>query len=158
MKIIYAVNGQEILVDDSDYEELAKHSWYVNAGYAARRKKHPNGIPGKTFHLYMHRYLLGLGFGERFSVDHKNRNTLDNQRTNIRKCTHAENQRNKVARPNNKSGLKGVSWDSGRTKWHASIRLNGRSKSLGRFECPKEAYEVYCLAADMLHGEFANHG
>lgn len=41
---------------------------------------------------------------------------------------------------NNSSGIKGVSWDKTRNKWKAFVRINGKTKNLGRFLSKEEAY------------------
>jgi hypothetical protein len=158
MKIIKAIRGQSILVDDEDFEELSKYKWYVNSGYAARKRRHPDGTPEKTYHEYMHRSILGLEFGIRRAVDHINGDKLDNRRENIRECAQAENCRNRGRTKENKSGFKGVHWDATKRKWQATIRLGGKSKYLGRFDLPEDAHKAYCNAANQLHGEFANYG
>src|ERR1035437_2353458 len=101
MKTIPLTQGQVALVDDSDFEELTKYRWYARrnkngAFYAARSCPVPRGRK-----LYMHRALL-LGVPE---VDHVNRNTLDNQRHNLRPATHSQNLHN-IERPrDNTSGF-----------------------------------------------------
>lgn len=40
---------------------------------------------------------------------------------------------------NNTSGISGVSWDSGRQKWKAYVKLNGKNVSLGRFSTKEDA-------------------
>lgn len=37
----------------------------------------------------------------------------------------------------------GVSWSSRDNVYYANTRMNGRTKYLGIFDCPQEAYEVY---------------
>lgn len=158
MKIIKAIRGEEIIVDDEFYDELCKHRWTINSGYASRKVKHIDGTPGKMMHVYMHRVLLGLKYGERKSVDHRNGNKLDNRLENIRACSQAENCKNTRMRSTNTSGFKGVSWIESRGKWQATIAANGKSIYLGRYKTPEEAHEKYVAAAKELHGEFANFG
>lgn len=43
---------------------------------------------------------------------------------------------------NNKSGVKGVSWDKGRSKWQVEITLKGKRKFLGRYEDKNEAIKA----------------
>jgi len=103
----------------------------------------------------MHREILGLAYGDKRLCDHKNRIPNDNRRANLRICTQAQNQFNTVAR--GASGIKGVCWDKQHKKWRAQIRVAGRKRLLGVFKSLDEARELYDLASQMLHGEFAGH-
>lgn len=79
------------LVDDDMYDELSKHNWYSRGStnfYAART------IPGVRTcrHLLMHRAIVGAKKGE--YVDHIDRNSLNNQRDNLRICSARDNALN----------------------------------------------------------------
>lgn len=76
----------------------------------------------------------------------------------LRVCTDSENSRNIPITKRNKSGFKGVSWHTKRSKWRATIRTLGKYSHLGYFDTPEEAYAVYCREAITRHGEFANLG
>lgn len=41
------------------------------------------------------------------------------------------------------SKYKGVTWDKASNKWLSQIRINGKSKNLGRFNCELEAHHAY---------------
>lgn len=102
--------------------------------------------------------IMGIPLHDPRNVDHINGDGLDNRRENLRVCTHAENTRNKRMLSANTTGLKGVSWHKKDKKFRAQIGFDGQKVHLGNFDDPHLAHEMYCLAADMLHGEFANHG
>lgn len=93
------------------------------------------------------RYMLNAPEG--MDIDHINRNFMDNRRENLRVCTRAENINNqgpvKKRNPKNAHLPKGVSFLKGR--YYATIRrrVDGKleSKSLGGFDCPKEAGKAY---------------
>lgn len=91
-------------------------------------------------------------------VDHWDTDRSNNAWSNLREATNAQNLHNRGRQRNNTSGFKGVSWCKRNQKWNAHIHFNNRQKNLGYFDNPKEAHEVYCLAANLLHGEFANTG
>lgn len=158
MAEIFTKNGDRILVDDENFEELNEYRWHLDGrGYAQRTG--PTGLPKpKRRSVYMHRQLLGLAHGDGRHGDHCNMNKLDNQKANLRVCSHAENMRNRKAYANNTSGFKGVGFDKRDKKWRADIWLNGKHKHLGYFSTPEAAYSAYCQAATELHGAFANHG
>lgn len=77
-------------VDDIDYEKVSKHTWYYTGGYAQAV------IDDKK--IGMHRYIMNTPKG--LVTDHLNHDTLDNRRSNLRICTHAENMANR------KNGIK----------------------------------------------------
>lgn len=144
------------IVDDADFARLSEFAWRLNGkGYAIRSGKREDG---RRTIISMHREVLGLQAGNPVQVDHRDCNILNNQRGNLRLASNIENQRNRPMRRNNTSGFKGVSFHRVTGKYQAQIRINGRVKGLGIYLTAKEAHEVYCLAADLAYGEFANHG
>ena len=91
-------------------------------------------------------------------IDHRDGDGTNNRHGNLRECTQAQNMANTKKHKRNTSGYKGVSWNKDAKKWTAKISINWKMKHLGYFETAELAHEFYCLAADMLHGEFSNHG
>lgn len=94
-----------------------------------------------------------LSRGEK--IDHINGNGLDNRRDNIRLATHTQNMRNTKLRKNNKTGYKGVMWNTRRRKFQTYITVNSKLIYLGQFDLAEEAHKAYCDAAVKYHGEFA---
>lgn len=140
-------------MDDADYEWLSAFKWCAlkrkSGGFDAVR-----GIPkgrGRWTHLRMSRALLP----GTLNVDHVNRNSLDNQRHNLRPATHSQNAANRGLDIDNSSGFKGVWWRKDRNKWLASIRVQGRRYILGLFSDVKEAAVAYDKAAREKFGAFA---
>lgn len=157
MKEISLTRGLVTFVDDDDFESLSLFRWYATSErYVARIAPDPMR-PGKRTHYPMHRVIMGLGRGDKRQIDHIDGNTLNNQKANLRICTVAENLRNRGTHRTNTSGFKGVSRGS-KNSWRAQIEHAGKQYKLGSFPSPELAHEFYCLAADMLHGEFSNHG
>lgn len=158
MKIIYTRKGEEIFVDDEDYERLNQWWWRLNTkGYATRCMRVP-GTGGKQRFILMHREVMGIGFGDPRHVDHRFGIKTDNRKSELRVCTNQQNHWNVGIISSNSSGFKGVTWDKRKRKWRANIRLNNQSKFLGYFTSPEDAHRAYCVAADQIHGEFANYG
>lgn len=91
-------------------------------------------------------------------IDHKDGDGLNNRLDNLREASYLENARNRRANTNSRSGLKGVSWKNREKKWSAEIRYLGTCLYLGLFDSPEDAHREYCRAADLYHGQFANHG
>lgn len=88
-------------------------------------------------------------------VDHRNGVRGDDRLENLRPASHAQNIANTGLTARNKSGLKGVHWKADSRKWRASIRVDGKSVSLGHFDCPAAGHFAYLVAADKHHGQFA---
>lgn len=120
------------LIDAADLPLVAGFRWHLSGGYAkAYRESGPRSNRcRRTF--YMHTVIAG----ER--VDHRDRDRLNNRRSNLRVATQAQNSENLTARANLAGGLRGVGWDGRRGKWQARVR----GKHLGRFDTPGEAAQV----------------
>lgn len=152
---IKTTNGHTVIVDDADFDYLNQFSWSAvcpnpHTFYAQRNKQIAKG---KFVTSLMHRELLNAPKG--FQVDHIDSNGLNNQRKNLRVCTHSQNQRNQVKR-RGKSKFKGVYLNSKLGRWYAQIKLNGKSTHLGMFELEIDAARAYDKAAKNNFGEFAS--
>lgn len=101
----------------------------------------------------MHRLLTKAPKG--MMVDHRNGNSLDNTRFNIRVCTALQNCVNRAGYGS--SGYKGVRWMERSKKWYAVLKINGKDTYLGGrgFSTREEAARVYDDSARKHHGEFA---
>lgn len=149
-RFVPLTQGQNAIVDAADFEWLSKWHWNAHwnkktKSFYAEKDVRFDGVAA------MHRTILGCTKGE--GVDHRNGDTLDNRRENIRKCTTRQNSCNRSAQRNNTSGFKGVTWDKSTSKWRA--RIGEFRKHLGLFASPEEAARVYDAAAKEQFGEFA---
>lgn len=144
MPLIKITQDKYTIVDSEDFEELKLFHWYFLNGYAA------NGVNG-----LMHRFILKAP--KHLQVDHKNRDRLDNRRSNLRLCTLRQNRQNQNILSTNKSGYRGVSWHHGRWRAQIGSRVNGKSISigLGSYLLKDDAAHAYDLMAVKLFGEFA---
>jgi hypothetical protein len=133
------VGDKVALVDAEDAPLVSQYRWRLNVGYA---------------------YVYGLGSMQRLlmkppkgkTVDHIDGDRLNNQRYNLRICTHAENMRNRNS-ATGASRFKGVWLCKG--SWRARIGVDGRYIGLGSFASERKAAKAYDKAALELHGEFA---
>lgn len=155
-KIIALTQGQSTKVTAADFPWLDQWNWHASwspkthSFYAKRNEKKVNG--GYKI-IQMAREILGCKSGE--EADHINRDTLDNQRKNLRKATKLQNTCNKKMQSNNTSGYIGVTWHKASGKWRARIMHKQISIDLGYFDSAEEAARVRDEAAKIYHGEFA---
>ena len=159
MKKILLINGDFTLVDDADYDWLNQYVWHSSGGGGYIQNdlsiSEECAVPLSPI-SYMHRLILGLEHGDLREGDHINHNILDNQRHNLRICTHAENQHNRsLTKRHTSSRFKGVTWNKHAKKWRARIRVDSIGKFLGYFSKEKYAAQAYNLAAKRYFGEFA---
>lgn len=115
-------------------------------------------VDGKIYGAHRLAWLYITGAWPEEEIDHLNGVSGDNRFSNLREATRAQNNQNTRICHNNQSGYKRVSRNPKNGKWSAHITIDSRQKFLGDFETPELAHEFYCLAADMVYGDFANHG
>lgn len=111
-------------VDDEDWESVSRWSWSLGVQGYPQRGTYRNG---------RHQTELLHWFLDYRWVDHRDRDKLNNQRSNLRLATDGQNRQNQGLRSDNTSGYRGVSWDKRNGKWRASAMLNRRCRNLGRF-------------------------
>lgn len=142
-----------VLIDAADYPLVSQFTWWLNrsgkdlyvhtAGCDERGKR--------TTKLYLHR-LLQPG---PHAVDHVNRNTLDNRRSNLRAADHVLNGQNRAGQ-GAVSGLRGVHWTGRESGMFKSVIVHqGVAYALGTSHCPVEAAILRDWAARALAGDYA---
>ena len=154
MKEIQLTQGKVALVDDDMYEYLNQWKWsYGKSPTGENAYRHTHNGRFYRSNIVMARLIMKAP--PDLEVDHIDHNALNNQKYNLRICTHAQNDRNSKIRNDNTSGYKGVSWRPDRKKWRANININMRQLHLGYFDDPKSAAKAYNKAALIHFGEFA---
>jgi hypothetical protein len=155
MKYIELSQGKRVKVYDYDFTRFNKFKWYAvdkrNNFYAVRNIKHGSGQRLE----YMHRAILGLTPGDGKEIDHKNRDTLDNRRSNLRIVTRSQNSQNHKLSSNNTSGTTGVHFNKLSGKWVVTIYINRKRIHLGYYFDKNEAIVVRKAAEKKYYGEFA---
>jgi len=161
MKKIPLSKGKFAIVDDDDFEYLSKFKWYY-----VFKKRSRNGYAVRDFsrnieiikefgvsHVTMHRFIIKPSRNK--LVDHVNGDGLDNRKSNLRECTHTQNNGNFLLGSRNRSGYKGVSWHKTTKKWRASLMTKEKQIYLGLFINPKDAAAAYNREAIKYFGDFA---
>lgn len=154
--------GQVALVSPEDYAWAQSIEWGIietsSGSFYAKINEYVNR---KVLCTYMHREIMKrMGHdmtGKR--VDHRNQNSLDNSRSNLRLCTQSGNAANARKRNirNGTSRFKGVQFvkKSKINPWCAMITKDYKPTYLGVFPTEEAAAGRYDEAARLLHGEFA---
>jgi hypothetical protein len=157
MKTLELSLGCVAMVDDEDFEWLSKFSCSTQRvdgklKYGAISMR--TTATGRTKKYLLHRIILGIT-DPKVYVDHKDGNGFNDQRSNLRIATNAQNQYNAKKHKDNTSGYKGVRWSKAGKCWIAQIQHNKKERHIGSFKCPIEAAKAYDAKAIELHGEFA---
>jgi len=149
VKVLRMPSGEIALIDPENWAKVQERgSWHINktpSGKTYVRSSSNKGRPKVLLHVFL------TGFQE---TDHINGNALDNRIDNLRSATRKQNMANQRMKRTNRSGYKGVSWNSDTGKWRADIS-RGPAHYLGQFTDPVEAAKAYDIAALNLYGEFA---
>jgi len=159
-KLIALTQGQNVIVDATDFEWLSQWNWFAmwnpftRSFYANRRVKTVQ-INGKRRHIKisMAAQILDPKKGE--IIDHRNHDTLDNRKDNLRKATRSQNVMN--VRHKREGQYKGVHRRDNKkfAGWRSMIGVNKKLVHLGTFRSPEEAARAYDEAAKKHFGEFA---
>lgn len=141
--------GAFALVDARDARRVTALKWRLHAdGYAVRQVT----VNGKKVDVFLHNFLRAPPHG--FQWDHKNRNRLDNRRSNLRRATLKQNARNGKWL-SGVSGLIGVRvLKSGRYQARL-VDDTGRLRVLGTFASAERAARERDRAALRVRGRFA---
>lgn len=145
---IKLTRGMVAVVCDCHVHLVNSQSWravesHHNGRWYARNSK------GVSMHSVIHPVPSGA------VTDHIDKNSLNNQCSNLRTASLSQNMFNRTMTKANKTGYKGVTFSVRDNRWRAHIGIGGKRISLGDFKDPKEAAKAYDAAAKTMHGEFA---
>jgi hypothetical protein len=154
MKVLI-VKGVEFQLDDEVYERVKGYRWYIVCKKYARRQ-----VRTRLGLMWMQLHWEPIGMPPiGLTVDHVDRNPLNNQRANLRFATKQQQSWNAKSRvrSNTSCRLKGafVCKSSSLNPWKSWIMKNGKRFYLGVFPTAQAASDAYYKAAKRLFGEFA---
>lgn len=159
-RLIELTQGKFAIVSAEDYEWLMQWKWCSNkrirkdGSYYWRAVR--NGPRPKHEMVYIHREIAKrMGLPHAKEYDHKDRNSLNNTRQNIRPSTHSQNMMNRPKVLGSDSRFRGLTWQENVCRWRVRIKVNGRTIQVGYFDYEIEAALAYNEAAKRYHGEFA---
>ncbi len=163
MKTIILSQGKETVIDDGDFELVSKYKWFAHTQNKIKFYAYAH-IPKSKKLMSLSRLIMGEPQG--LIVDHKNGDSLDNRRENLRICNHHQNAQNRqnLYRPDKTTEYKGVTFYekpiNAVTPFYLShITYKGKMINLGHFSCKRDAAIAYNVAARLFFKSFAwyNH-
>lgn len=142
-------------VDAEDFKYLSQWIWSCKVNkindniyyYAVR------WTVGGRFAIYMHRFIMKAKLLQK--VNHRNHDTLDNRRNNIRFCTSSQIGMNRRLNRNNTSGYTGVGWCEKKGIWQARLEKDTVRYHLGYFDNLDSAIQARKAAEKKYYGKFA---
>lgn len=149
-------HGRVASVDDADYEEASQYHWMAHKPNPRSDRIYPRAFirfapgPDGKRQIYLHSLITGW-----VGVDHADRDTLNNTRSNLRQANASQNGVNRGPKPGGSSAYKGIYWFKPARLWKAQTKVNGQLRSVGYFKDEEAAARAYDAAARAAHGEFA---
>jgi AP2 domain len=138
------------LIDDEDVGRCLQFSWFIarktNTNYARTKFRKSDG--GGS--IMLHNFIMEAYNGEQY--DHIDKNGLNNQKSNLRRCTQSLNRASALS-PGSSSGYRGVRFRRG--AWEVELNTKVKGYYLGRFDNVIDAARAYDRKALELFGEFA---
>ncbi len=113
-------------------------------------------INRKFYKLHRIIFIMFYGYMPK-EIDHIDGNPSNNKINNLRQATSSQNNYNQKIPKTNTSGIKGVSWDKNRNKWHVQVISEKKVVFQKRFDDIELAEFVAIEARNKYHGKFARH-
>jgi hypothetical protein len=136
-------------IDSSMVEKCKPYKWHKGGKGHSGNTDYVINCDG----LPLHRFVIGEP-PKGYTVDHINRDGLDNRVSNLRFATFSQNNMNKGVQKNNSSGYTGVEWHKKSQKWRARIKINRKSIALGEYKKLTDAVKARKEAEIKYFGEF----
>jgi len=153
MKEISLTKGLAVMIDDEDYDLVSQWKWRANE-VSEGKFRAITARASQTINKCPYNYMHNLIMGEK-GIDHIDGNPLNNQKSNLRVCSHRQNLCNRKATKRNKLGYVGVYYDKKLKRFRAQIKAGDKRIHIGLYDTAVEAAKAYDEAALKYHKEFA---
>jgi hypothetical protein len=155
---ILTIDGRKVTVDTVDVERLRNKPWRVDVDkrnvYFRYTKREKLPVKQKLM-VYLHRFILNAAPWE--IVDHKNGNTLDNRKSNLRFATRSGNARNRKTESGNRCGITGIRYGPRNNSYRVRVTVNNKELNIGSFSHIMIAEYELMKAVNKYHGDFSRY-
>jgi hypothetical protein len=148
--------GLRAKIDAEDYDRVMKHTWRVIKKDSGRLKVVTNVMTKQgNRQVSLGQFLMSPPKGK-MVYPRRFMDGLDYRKSNLIVCTMKERQRIlPKSRNHGSSRFKGVSYVQSLKRWRASIKVDGKSISIGVFDSELEAADAYNKAAREHFGDMS---
>lgn len=136
---------QQCFVSEKDAAYLNHWSWSLNGKYVSRGQRRL----GVYHKILLHRVIarrMGFSLQGNVEIDHRDRNPLNNRRSNLRVVTKSVNQHNSKIRTDSSTGIRGVHRRPNRKSYVVRIQVNKKRRYIGDFPTLKAAKRARKIA------------
>lgn len=132
-------DGAIIYIDLDDIDLCKKYHWSISLYGHKRDRIYVTNVKNR---LLLHRLIMNTP--KVMDTDHRDGNSLNNRKYNLRICTRLENARNRKLNKDNNSGHKGIMWVKymDTHKWKAYIQIDKKFVNLGYFDKIEDAIKI----------------
>lgn len=139
----------EAIIDAEDYQIVKQFKWSLNV---SNDVSYISTMVGKD-RLRLHSIVMGTPKSQ--AIDHKDHDTYNNRKSNLRECTPGQNRQNSKVNKKSSSDIKNVYKEKSTGKWIVSVQANKTRHYIGRFANIEDAKQAAIKARKKYHGEFA---
>lgn len=136
------------IVDAEDYPFLSRFAWNIKHNRKKLYAQTNFFVSGKQIRVTMHRMITGM---RNVMVDHRNGNSMDNRKENLRFATALQNSINRVRE--NSTGYRGVYKKGNSFSCQISVG-NGKKIHRRGFKTAIDAAKEYDKLSLEIQGEF----
>lgn len=149
----FSIDGYVVQVDEEDAHLFVGRAWRAVKCNEKIYIKWSTSKSGKRVNVFLHRLIMNAP--PRVLVDHRDGDSLNCRRLNLRLGDYVLNARNaaKIRNRRTTSRFKGVNWHTKNKRWLCRIRYGGKQHVVGAFFSEVEAAYAYDLASLQFHGD-----